>query len=188
MASVVDIVGYIVDQYPRKNDLSKMRLTMLVYLADWRCVLQTGRPISDIEWQVYRLGPYSDDVMLAVESRPDLFVVRPRLTSAGNPKDVVELVTPFVPNLTAEEKQAIDHVIRVTKDLDNDAFLRLVRSTYPALTQPLYVPLDLPALARQYRAEFPPLDEAGEEVGPGPVRGVIDAVQRWRHRLLGRAC
>lgn len=186
MASVVDVVASILERSSSKHSLSTTRLMMLVYLADWRCTLQTGRPMTGIRWEVYRRGPHSDAVIEAVTGRPDVFVLRtPRFGSPREP--VVALAAPYVPNLTDAERRAVDHVIRVTQDLDDDAFFRLVRSTYPVLTQPLYEPLDLQDLARCYRAEFPPLDEAEDAGGGGAGQAAIDAVQRWRRRLLRRA-
>lgn len=69
---------------------------------------------------------------------------------------IVQLANPqFEPYLTFHEQQAVDHVLRVAGRLPDDEFVRLVRSTYPAITQPKYEPLNLPALAKKYREEFP---------------------------------
>ena len=35
MAKLVDVVGYLCEHYPHKAELSKARLTKMVYLADW---------------------------------------------------------------------------------------------------------------------------------------------------------
>ena len=157
-ASLVDVVGYICQRYPRsrKGDLSKARLTKLVYLADWRSVLQNDKQISDITWEVYHYGPWVPDVIKAVEDNPEKFRIRKTYTWLGNPKEVVELTDDsFTPNLLPEEKAAINHVIDVTKDLNWDSFIRLVYSTYPVVTQPKYTPLNLRELAAKYKAEFP---------------------------------
>lgn len=157
-AQLVDIIGYICQRYPRnrKGDLSKARLTKLVYLADWRSVLQNNEQISNITWVVYHYGPWVPDVIETVQNNPDKFRIRKTRTFFGNPKEVVELTDrSFEPNLSPAQKDAINHVIDVTWDLNWDDFIRLVYSTYPVVTQPKYTPLNLRQLAAKYKAEFP---------------------------------
>ena len=159
MANLVDIVSYICQRYPRKNDLSKGRLTKLVYLADWRSVLENGEQVSDITWEVYHYGPWVPDVIETVEANPDKFRVRKTFTWFGNPKEVVELTdSSYEPNLSPAEKEAIDYVIKATEHLNWDNFIRLVYSTYPVVTQPKYTPLNLRDLAAKYKAEFPEVE------------------------------
>lgn len=181
---LANLIGYICKHDPRKNDLTEWRLNWLVYLSDWKHVLLTGCQITDISWENYSRGPYSERVLEEVERYPNLFTLREiewydpmrtffqRLIAAfgldqiRNDKQrdlvgkttvtIVQLANPlFEPYLTLHEQQAVDHVLRVAGRLPDDEFERLVLSTYPAITQPKYQPLDLPALAKKYREEFP---------------------------------
>jgi hypothetical protein len=42
MAELKDIIAYYCKQYPHKAELSKARLTKMVYLADWKSAI--GQP------------------------------------------------------------------------------------------------------------------------------------------------
>ncbi len=50
MAALKDIIAYYCDRYPHKEELSKARLTKMVYLADWKSAIVHGKQISDIKW------------------------------------------------------------------------------------------------------------------------------------------
>jgi hypothetical protein len=42
MATLGDVMAYLCEHYPHKDDLSKARLTKLVYLADWKSAIERG--------------------------------------------------------------------------------------------------------------------------------------------------
>jgi hypothetical protein len=50
MARLRDVVAYLCHEYPHKGELSKARLTKMVYLADWRSAIERGSQVTDIEW------------------------------------------------------------------------------------------------------------------------------------------
>ncbi len=58
MAQIKDIVIHILKNYPHKDELSNARVTKLVYLADWRHVLETKEQISSIKWYFDNYGPF----------------------------------------------------------------------------------------------------------------------------------
>lgn len=155
MASLNDIIGYICEHNPRRRPLTLWRLEYLVYLCDWRHVLQTGRPMTSIQWVLTSGGPYTDAVNDAVRNPAGPFAMKAVRPLLGMIRNVVVVADrAFRPRLGAEEQKAVDHVLRVAGGLGDNELTRLVMSTYPVLTQPKYKVLDLPALAERYKEEF----------------------------------
>ncbi len=154
MAHLKDILAYILKVYPFKRDLSNARVTKLIYLADWKHVLEEGSPVSGIDWYFDNYGPFAWDVRETAEEYPRLFEVRKTKNYFGGRKSEFRLRSvDYAPSLSASEQSAIDHVVQVTKDLTWEGFIRLVYSTYPVVNSVRYSRLDLPNFARAY--QFP---------------------------------
>jgi len=152
MASLKDVVAYLLLSYPDKDALSNGRVTKLVYLSDWRHVLIEGKQITSVEWIFDNFGPFVWDVMETARAHPDLFRIEQTETVLGSPKRVLRCIdTEYRPKLGVSERAAIDHVIKATLTLSWEAFIRLVYSTYPIVASERYSSLDLEALAREYK-------------------------------------
>lgn len=151
------VMAYFCDKYPHKDDLSKARLTKMVYLADWRSAIVNGRQVTSLEWVFNHYGPYLDTVYDIAKTDAH-FKVRDERTMFGSPKQVIELVNgEGLAELDASTRVVLDHVIEKTKDLTWRKFLALVYSTYPVASQPKYSTLNLPALAHTYNEYKDPL-------------------------------
>lgn len=48
MVKLIDIILYILKNYPHKNELSNARLTKMIYLIDWRSAFDNGKQITNI--------------------------------------------------------------------------------------------------------------------------------------------
>lgn len=153
MAELRDVVAYLVKNYPYKQELSKARLTKMVYLADWRSAITRGKQITNIVWEFNHYGPYVDDIIDVARSDPSFSVKRGR-NLYGWPKEVIK-ASPDIryESLTEDEKEILDFVIESTAPKYWDEFIRLVYSTYPIVTQPRFSKLDLVELARRYKEE-----------------------------------
>jgi hypothetical protein len=151
MANLKDVVAYLCQKYPHKNELSKARLTKLVYLADWRSAITQSKQLTSIEWTFNHFGPYVDDVVALARSDAD-FEVRPGVTMYGDEKETIG-VRRGLPcsSLTADDKQVLDFVIESTQGKNWDSFIRLVYSTYPIVSKPRFAMLNLVELAREYK-------------------------------------
>lgn len=150
MSTLHDLVLYLCKHYPHKDELSKARVTKMVYLADWRSAITSGRQLTDLTWTFNHYGPYLDDVVEAAQSSED-FEVRSTTNMYGSRKEVIEArPSSSEPALSVEERAILDHVIEETRRLTFNDFIKLVYSTYPIVTQPRYQPLDLVALAGEY--------------------------------------
>ncbi|ANL35141.1 Panacea domain-containing protein [Rhizobium phaseoli] len=151
MATVRDAVAYLVAKYPHKDELSKARVTKMVYLADWKAAIDYGRQITDIKWKFHHFGPYVDDVYRAALDDPALRVTQ-EVNVYGNLKERIELADPKTPVYLQESERLIfNHVINETKPLRWDGFIKLVYSTYPILSGMRGSSLDLVASAKTYR-------------------------------------
>lgn len=146
------VMAYFCHHYPHKSELSKARLTKMVYLADWRMALTEGRQITALVWVFNHYGPYLDDVPnLAVKSK--FFDVNKERNMFGSPKHVITLTKAgreLDKDLNKVEIAALEHVIDQTKSLTWEPFIKLVYSTFPIVTEPRYKNLDLVHLAEKY--------------------------------------
>jgi len=153
MAKLGEVMAYLCARYPYKSELSKARLTKMIYLADWRLALTDKRQITDLKWVFNHYGPYLEDVKNEAQTNQRFELKRER-NLYGKVKEVVTLTEhPSSFELDDEEKAALNHVIEKTKDLTWGPFIKLVYSTYPIATQPRYAHLDLRALAETYQRQ-----------------------------------
>jgi Protein of unknown function (DUF4065) len=153
MASVRDIAGYLCRNYPYQEQLSKARLTKMIYLADWKSAIDRSTQISDVRWEFSHFGPYVPLVVEQLREDED-FWVRGSSTIFGHPKEVVSYHGPDdFPTLSAEDRRILDFVIASVAPKSWDGFIKLVYSTYPVVSQPRYSELDLVRLAEEYRGQ-----------------------------------
>ena len=151
MAQLRDIMIYYCKQYPLKGELSKARLTKMVYLADWKSAIEHGKQLTSINWIFNHYGPYVDDVSALALSDPN-FNVESDVTSFGNRKQIISLKRPDLShNLNKKEQEILDHVIKETKRLNWDGFIQLVYSTFPVLTGIRGKTMNLVAAAQKYK-------------------------------------
>lgn len=151
MAKLRDVVAYLAKHYPHKSELSKARLTKMVYLADWRYSILNDKQVSPIEWVYDHYGPYVDDVINVAHSDPD-FTVEKTSTMYGDPKDLISVCSETrFDSLTPEEYKVLDFVIDTVASKTWNDFIRLVYSTYPIVTQARHTKLNLVKLAKKYK-------------------------------------
>lgn len=153
MADLKDIIGYILQQYPHKSELSNARVTKMVYLADWKQMLNDRHQISGIDWYFDNYGPFVWDVKRAVDDNKDVFDIVHTMNGNGGTKTLFSL-KPGKNNsfqLNDCEKKAIDAVIDNTKSLYWDDFITFVYSTYPVASNERYSSLDLKKAADEYQ-------------------------------------
>ena len=150
MAALRDIIAFFCKNYPHKAELSKARLTKMVYLSDWKSAIERKRQISDIKWVYNHYGPYVDDVANAAQTDP-VFEIEAMTNFYGSNKEVVRLKSDrYEPNLTNAEKEILAYIIAITSTKYWNPFMELVYSTYPILKSQKYSELDLIALAKEY--------------------------------------
>ena len=153
MPKLNDVVGYLCKKYPIKEELSKSRLTKMVYLADWKSAIKHGKQLTNIRWYFNNYGPYVDDVW-HVAVTDDRFNLNHGYNIYGGIKETISLSKRFDPtSLSRKDKKVLDHVIEQTRPLYWNDFIKLVYSTYPVLTGTQGDYLDLEAAAERYKRE-----------------------------------
>ena len=155
MTELVDVISYLVQNYPHKSELSKARLTKMVYLSDWKFSVDNNKQMTQLNWFFDNYGPFVWDVIDAINESPNLFTVEETKNSFGAEKSLIILKNQnHNPKISASEKQVLDFVIESTKRLNWNEFINLVYSTYPILTSKRYTNLNLPNLAVEYKKKI----------------------------------
>jgi len=154
MDKFVSVVKYLLENYPKTEDLSASRLTKLVYLSDWKSALESDCQLTSTEWYFDHFGPYVDtlkklsDKDVGIESYETYNAFGNKKTcfrlNDVNTKKDLELLTP-------SDVKIIDFVIKKTHSKNYNDFIKLVYSTYPVANSERYDTLDLPLLASRYK-------------------------------------
>jgi len=148
MDKLSQVIAYLLDKYPKKEDLSNARVTKMVYLSDWRHAIKTGKQITDINWYFDHYGPYVHDIYNCAKRYDCIFFINDDFNSFGAVKKILSLKkTVNYDSLSSDEEKILDHVIEHTKDLRFPDFIKLVYSTHPILTSDRYSHLDLVEMA-----------------------------------------
>lgn len=150
MSIISDVAAYLCRRYPHKSELSKTRLTKLVYLVDWEAAKHLGHQITDIKWYYHNFGPYVDDVLDAVKS-DDRFEVVSTQNFYGDQKLEIKLRDEAEPKvaLSPAQIEILESVIESTSSMYWNSFIKHVYSTDPIAKSDRYRHLDLLEFAKQ---------------------------------------
>ncbi len=147
-----NVLRYIVRYYPYGFELTKTRLTKLIYLIDWEYSLEVGEQLTDIEWYFNHYGPYVSDVFDTADEDSDLKIVE-KVSNFGTKKFLVESKiekSDLQFELTESEMKIIDKVINKTQSMNWNEFIDYVYSTFPIVKSERYGVLNLVKLAQEY--------------------------------------
>lgn len=151
MKKLQKIVAYFCLEYPHKSELTKARLTKMVYLSDWFSSLLDGEQLTNIEWVFNHYGPYVDDVVNSTRSALG-FKIESTSNAYGAEKSIISYSGAENDiDLSKREKDILNAVIDKTKSMYFNDFIDYVYSTFPIKSNERYSILDLPELARQYK-------------------------------------
>ena len=147
MLKVNQILRYFVENYPYKSELSKTRITKMVFLADWYSTLESGKQLTTINWYFDHYGPYVTDVFEAAKNDRRLQIMQ-EVNSFGTMKEVVSLresVFLFNSQIKIEDnaKLLLDRVINDTKSMSWTEFINYIYSSYPVKNSNKYSYLNL---------------------------------------------
>jgi Protein of unknown function (DUF4065) len=154
MANLRDLLIYMIEACENEQELTKTRVTKLVYLCDWKYSLEYGQQMTNIDWVFDNYGPFVWDVMKVIENNTEIFQTRETTNSSGSNKTIVSLNTQTgseLANLTGEERKVLQFVINSTKDMGWSSFIKLVYSTYPVVASMRHEKLNLVDFAREYK-------------------------------------
>ncbi len=154
---LIDVIAYICEKYPYAEDLSKAKLTKIIYLADWKSAKDRGRQITDIKWHYNHYGPYVDEVVDVITEHQELFKLGRGTNVYGGVRELVGLKKAanydrkYKQLKSQEDKDDLCEVITKSVNLHWIKFIKLVYSSYPIRVSERYAHLDLPALAQKYK-------------------------------------
>lgn len=142
MAQLRDVVAYLCKRYPHKQELSKARLSKMIYLGEFRSATTKGRRLTDQTWTFSHLGPYlgeMDEFPFPDES----FRVTKGTSIYGDPMEVVTVLEDVeFPSLTEEDRRILDLVVKESAAKEWEDLCSLVCSTIPAIVQATDTRLD----------------------------------------------
>jgi uncharacterized phage-associated protein len=154
MIDIKYAIRYLAFNYPYKNELSKSRLTKMIYLADWFSAQKNRAQLTDIEWYFDHYGPYVNDVYNAAKKDKKL-IIKKDYSAYGSPKEIIS-VKDFMDEqelnldrINDRDIKILDKVIDNTKHLNWSEFIDYVYDTYPIMSQRRYNFLKLVDLAEQ---------------------------------------
>ncbi|MER2009033.1 MAG: type II toxin-antitoxin system antitoxin SocA domain-containing protein, partial [Psychrobacillus sp.] len=75
MGKINEVLYYFLENYPYNDELSKTRITKMVYLADWYYSIKYRKQITEIEWYFDHYGPYVSDVFDEADKDPNLTIL-----------------------------------------------------------------------------------------------------------------
>lgn len=155
MNALKDIIAYILESYPFKDELSNARVTKIIYLTDWYNSINNNEQISNIQWVYDNYGPFVWNIKEEVENNSDIFKMEKTTNAFGGEKLLLSMAdTNYSPDLNDKARKALDHIIKKTKDLSWSNFIKVVYSTYPISSSERYSRLDLVTKAKEYKKTF----------------------------------
>lgn len=150
MKKLAEMIAYFCSKYPYSNELSKARLTKLVYLSDWYSCLFQSEQMSDIDWTFNHHGPYVTDVVDIARDHQDFEVISTR-NHYGSHKVVIGYTGDNqFDKLSSLDIEIMDAIIDTTKKMYFSDFIDFVYSTYPVIANERYSKLNLKKLAQEY--------------------------------------
>ncbi|MGZ8223771.1 MAG: Panacea domain-containing protein [Methylobacter sp.] len=148
---IEDIVLYICKKYPIPDELSKARLTKLVYLADWESCVRSGKQLTNIEWCFHNFGPYVDDVVDAARNSYHLIVTTTN-NFYGEKKELISAKKESqLPRIEKAQAEILNFIIEETKKMYWNDFIKHVYSTPPVSGSTRYTSLNLENFAKETR-------------------------------------
>lgn len=153
MNKLQNIIAFICANYPHKSELTKARVTKLVYLSDWFSALLDKKQLTEIEWVFNHYGPYVDDVVDAAHSAFG-FKIEHQNTMYGTSKYVLSYNGDEESiKLEERDKEILNAVMEKTKAMYFNQFVDYVYSTYPVKTKERYSTFNLVKLAEDYTSK-----------------------------------
>lgn len=138
-----DLIIYICQNYPHSRELSKARLTKLIYLIDWKSCLQRKRQLTNINWYFDNYGPYVDDVIDTARNSNHL-TIEQETNFYGTKKERIAIFNKsYTPHISINDINLIKEVFLETQNLYWDDFIKHVYNTPPVKNSHRYSILNL---------------------------------------------
>ena len=155
------IVVHVLKHWAEQGSMLESRLAKLLYVADWRSVLETDEGVTGVAWRLQDGAPYSPQLRQVIERTRYLKLIPP-ITSLGEtgPRVSLEDGAPGL-EVSVYERRVFGYVGRLLNEISWDEFIGLVYSTYPMVYNNGSVgQMDLLDLKKRYFREVAKIDRA----------------------------
>lgn len=142
---------YICKNWPTKKELTLEKLAGVIFLVDWKHVLEYGEQMTDIQWEISNFGPSVESIYSLAKNKNECFKLSEVKNNLGFRKFIIRVRYYAKENLSREEVDITDFIIEKYTRLSEMDFIRLIKSTYPVYCQQSYQKLDLVNLAKEYQ-------------------------------------
>lgn len=155
MNELKDIIYSLVVGLSTKKELSIPRLIKAMYLYDWSSTLNSQEKDARLNWTYSMCGPACREVQETIAGNAHLFNIYRKDNHVGGIKEMVRVCDDDCSvALTGAAKRAVDHVIRVIKNLTWQELSHLIYSTMPMVMASVGSNLDLVKAAEVRRADI----------------------------------
>ena len=146
-----DVLVYALLRCKDNKLITKKRLEVLIYLADWKNAYDTGKQITDIKWKLSNKIIESGKIFEILENEKNIFMFYKNNYNNICPALINEAYV--IKNLSIRELENIEFAVEETKDLSFSAFAKKAYSTYPITlaNSKKEIELDLTEAAKTYR-------------------------------------
>jgi hypothetical protein len=144
-----DVIIHVITRTSGTKSLSLLKLTTLLYLADWRAALTLGKQITDVAW-IQPFVAKMPEVAKYLVGNPLYFSIA-HSDHPENPPEVFFVGESLSSHLTQESRETVEFVLRSASQKPWPELFRLAYSTYPMLSQPPHSALNLIELAARYK-------------------------------------
>lgn len=153
MNELSDIIYSLVMGLSDRKEVSMPRLIKAMYLYDWSSTLNSQIKDGRLSWTYSMCGPACRLIEETVKGNPQLFDRYYKDNHVGGQKEMVRITKDdHYPALSDEAGRAVDHVIRVIKNLTWQELSHLIYSTMPMVMASIGGTLDLEMAAQVRRA------------------------------------
>ena len=133
MRNYQDVIQYIVKNHPDPCSLSSARVSVILYLIDWKSSMETGRQLTNLVWHTTPSGIKPEGGLSSPFSSKEYKVQPSR-------------------EFSDEEKHIMDHAINSSAKKGIKELISLANATYPAFLQnKIGTVLKLDDIAKVYR-------------------------------------
>lgn len=136
----------------RSGELPNARITKLVYLLDWEYSLKYGRQLTNIEWFFDYYWPFVKDIENVISGNSDIFYTKTYTNFLWNSGKFFTTKWEESINLSKDITDLMDDIIKKTKDLTFNEFIKYVYSTYPVYKTRQFNKLNLVELAQEFNS------------------------------------
>lgn len=147
------VMEYVLSRCDSQRKVSLNKLVKMLYLADWKNYLKTGRSLSNLQWEFDKFGPTSSEAVDFAKAKNNIDVEYSLSKTGFSHENVILKNRSADYELSSSEKEILDQVVEDTFNLEWEDFMRVIFDTYPITKLTKYGYIDLSKFAHEYKAK-----------------------------------